>query len=306
MRSPAWYHPGMETSSTRPDPRRHAWRDDLAADTLRDRVSAPRYATGVPRQVRSAVAPVRRAPSPDAALDTEALYGERVEVYEQRDGWAWAQLARDRYVGYLPLECLGEPGPSATHRVAVPATLVFLADDIKSPPVMCLGLNSEVVVAGTGSRLSRLTQGGFIITRHLTALTAFADDFVTVAERLIDTPYLWGGKTRAGLDCSGLVQIALQAAGIDAPRDSDMQASELGTAVPVGTDLAGLQRGDLICWKGHIGLMRDAATLLHANAHHMAVASEPLDEAVTRIAAAGSRLLAVRRLRRSSVPPAAA
>ena len=275
----------MPQSDPRPDRRRSPWRDDLAADTLRGIVTAPRYVAGVMRQVIRAAAPVRSAPRDEAALETEALFGELITVYEVLNGWAWGQLVRDRYVGYLPATALAVTPTPATHRVHVPATLVFSVADIKSPPTLSLSLNCEIASADAGPKLSRLTSGGFIASAHIALISQKTADFTAVAERFLDTPYLWGGKTRYGLDCSGLVQVALQAAGIAAPRDSDMQAGDLGETVTVGDDLNGLQRGDLVCWKGHIGLMRDAMTLLHANAFHMAVASEPLVDAVARIGA---------------------
>lgn len=283
----------MAAEIPRPDRRRNPWRDDLASEDLRGVVAAPRFVTGALSQVSVPVAGLRREPHADALLDTEALMGETVRLLDAAGGWAWVQLARDDYVGYLPATALRSEVTPATHRVIVPATLVFAGDDIKTPHVASLSLNAEVTVEGQGERLSRLATGGFVPSRHIAQLNHAADDFVAVAEQFIGTPYLWGGKTRAGIDCSGLVQIALQAAGVPAPRDSDMQATEVGEPVDIAPSLEGLRRGDLVCWKGHIGIMRDAWTLLHANAWHMAVASEPLEAAVSRT---GSRPFGFRRL----------
>lgn len=161
---------------------------------------------------------------------------------------------------------------------------------------MYLSLNAEVAVTESDGGFARLATGGYVVTQHIGARGTHAPDFVAVAERLIGAPYLWGGRTPRGIDCSGLVQLALEAAGIPAPRDSDMQAAEMGVSLAIGDDLGGLRRGDLVCWQGHIGVMRDAQMLLHANAQHMAVASEPLPEAVARIAAGGARPIGFRRL----------
>jgi cell wall-associated NlpC family hydrolase len=290
----------MTLEAASPDRRRHAWRDDLAAEALRGVVSATRYTVGVRHQVVAAIAPVRRAPSGDTALDTEALRGEVVTVYDVADGWAWGQLERDRYVGYLQLAALDARIVPPTHKVSVPATFVYPAADIKRPPLAMLPLGASVEVAAIEGRFAELRSGGFVYAPHLTPIGALVADCVAIAEQLIGTPYLWGGKSRVGIDCSGLVQVSLQTAGIDAPRDSDMQAAEVGEPLNVRADLQGLARGDLVCWNGHIGIMADANLLLHANAYHMNVAREPLVQAVARIAMDGSQPTGFRR------PPATA
>lgn len=298
------------TSTTTPapapaklDPRRHAVRPDLAAVALRGEVVSPRYSAGVARQVMRPAAPLRREPNPASGLDTEALFGERVTVYDESEGWAWVQLARDRYVGYMPAAALSTNVAAATHRVKALGTFVYPAADIKLPPTLHLPLNAEVRVAEWGERFCRLEEDGFIVTRHLVERERTERDFVDVAERFIGTPYLWGGRTRIGIDCSGLVQIALEAAGQACPRDSDMQMAELGEAIPVPDDLEGLERGDLVFWQGHVGIMADGLMLVHANAHHMAVVVETLPEAAERIARqASTPIAAIRRLAPSSEP----
>ena len=156
---------------------------------------------------------------------------------------------------------------------------------MKLPVELALPLNAEICVTSFDGDFARLGEEGFVWSGHLATLDNYESDFVAVAERFIGIPYLWGGKTALGLDCSGLVQTALCAAGISAPRDTDMQEKALGHIIATGPELQGLQRGDLVFWKGHVGIMREAKTLLHANGHHMLVASEPLDVAVARIAA---------------------
>ena len=278
------------------DPRRHPYREDLAAEALRGRVSAPRYAVGEVRQVVSAAAPLWSRPDPGAGWASQALYGELATVYDERDGLAWVQLAGDGYVGYVPADALSPKVAAPTHRVAVPATRLYAAPDAKALTSLHLSLNAVVRVAEMGPGFARLSGGGFVPARHLAEVGTFAADFVAEAEPFVGTPYVWGGKTQLGLDCSGLVQTALNAAGLDAPRDSDMQMAELGAAVEVRGDLAGLKRGDLVFWKGHVGILTDAVTLLHANAYHMAVTAEPLGGAVDRIARSGSPITAIKRI----------
>jgi cell wall-associated NlpC family hydrolase len=277
------------------DPRVTPARPDLAAAHLHGKVQADRFVEGVTFEVFDPVAPVRQSPVPDAMLVTEALKGERVSIYdEDGEGWGWGQLHADSYVGWLPMNALRAPGREPTHKVAALRTILFPGRSIKAQPVEGLPLGCRVAVIGEDGQLARLASGGYVPAHHLAPLDAAAPDFVSVAERFMGVPYLWGGKTSLGIDCSGLVQVALTAGGISCPRDSDMQCG-IGTALASG-DPAGLRRGDLVFWKGHVGIMRDAATLLHANAFHMAVTAEPLRDAAGRAGETGSEVIAVRRL----------
>lgn len=275
------------------DPRVTPARPDLAWDGLRDRVAAPRYVAGELKRVGVPVAPLRRHPAGDAPLDTEALFGESVRVLEEdAEGWAWVQLLADGYVGYLPAEALAPLGGAPTHAVRALRTFLFPGPDIKLPPLGALPFGAQVCATGARDRFLA-NAGGFVFAGHLAPLDHHEVDPVEVAARFLGTPYLWGGRSSLGLDCSGLVQTALNACGIAAPRDSDMQERALGAPVP--TD-GPFRRGDLLFWPGHVALVEAPDSLIHANAFHMAVAREPLAPALARIAAAGTELRSARRL----------
>jgi cell wall-associated NlpC family hydrolase len=274
------------------DPRLTPARPDLAARHLEGKVAAARFADGEPREVIEPHVPLRRLPSPDAPLDTEVLMGERVTVYEtSEEGWAWGQLEADGYVGFMPANGLAAPGPAPTHRVSALRTLVFPAPAFKLAPIGALPLGARVAIVRSEGRFALTTSGGYVPVQHLAPVENRETDFVAVAERFLGTPYLWGGKTSLGLDCSGLVQVALDACGIACPRDTDMQVTALGEAVADGSR----RRGDLIFWKGHIAIARDATMMIHANAFHMAVAIEPIDQAIARIRPSDGEVTGVRR-----------
>jgi cell wall-associated NlpC family hydrolase len=245
-------------------------------------------------EVAEPTAPLRQAPSPEAPLDTEALKGERVTVFEIEEGWARGKLEADGYEGFLPANALRAPGAPPTHKVAALRTLVFPGPSIKLPPLEALPLGSRLAVARIEDPFAITASGGYVPARHLVAIDETESDFVAVAERFLGAPYLWGGKTSLGLDCSGLVQVALTACGISCPRDSHMQEKALGQER--SADLSQLRRGDLLFWHRHVAIVRDAASLVHANAFHMAVAFEPIEEAIARIRSAGSEVTSVRRL----------
>ena len=278
------------------DPRVTPARPDLAAESLRGQVEATRFVVGEPFRVVAPIAPLRRAPDVEAPLESEALYGEAAVVYEARADWRWVQLARDGYIGYLPAAALG-PAKTPTHKIAALRSHAYPAPTIKRRPRFALSLSALVEVTNFEGDFAVTSDGLFLYAKHLAPIEAREVDFVAVAERFVETPYLWGGRTSEGIDCSGLAQTALMAAGIPAPRDSDMQAAALGRPLPLDDALAQLRRGDLVFWKGHVGIMRDAATLLHANGWAMKVTSEPLAEASARIAASGGgAITSIRRL----------
>jgi cell wall-associated NlpC family hydrolase len=268
-----------------PDRRITPFRPDLAARRLIGQIEARAFVDPRAMQVVAPSAPLRREPRPDAPLDTEALMGERVDVYERHEGWAWVQLSGDGYVGYLPDDALRQDAAQPTHRVCALRSFVYPGPSMKLPPLESLSLGAQVSVAGETGDFLVLADGGHVFAGHLSPQDRFEPDFVAVAERFLHVPYLWGGKTSLGLDCSGLTQLALAAAGIASPRDSDMLEAAVGENVPIDESLDGLKRGDLVFWKGHVGILTDPGTLLHATAYTMRVMSEPLREARDRISA---------------------
>ncbi|HEY7845417.1 MAG TPA: NlpC/P60 family protein [Bradyrhizobium sp.] len=278
------------------DPRLTPARGDIAAKYLEGKVKAARFVAGEPFEVTDALAPLRRAPASDAELMTQALRGERVTIYDRNgEGWAWGQLDSDGYVGWLPDVALARPGAAPTHRITAIRTFAFGGPSIKLPPVETLMMGSAVTVTREDGAFAITREGWHLPKPHLAAIGHREADFVAVCERFLGTPYLWGGKSSLGIDCSGLVQISLNAAGIGCPRDSDMQQNSLGRALDLA-EVKKLQRGDLLFWKGHVAIARDGETIVHANAHHMATVVETAKEAIARIKAAGSDLAAIKRL----------
>lgn len=268
-----------------PDRRLNAWRDDLADESLKGKVASARFVKGKRRQASQVLA-VHPEPDIDSGMLTQYLFGEVVKVFEEDDGWAWCQSERDGYVGYVDAAGLAPSIIATTHEVAVPRTYVYLEPDLKSPTFGFLGMCSGLRVLGTEGKFSRIEMrgsedGGWIFTTHLAAKGEHPADFVSVAQRFLETPYLWGARDGTGLDCSGLIQLALMRAGIEAPRDSDMLAASIGSEL---ADWQGkLRRGDLVFWRGHCGIMVDGSRLLHAHATAMLVQVEPLDEVIGRI-----------------------
>lgn len=296
---------GQETplSAARPpeappsDRRRLAWRPDLAAESLRGRHAAARYADPVPMQISQATAPLRSSPEATKGYDTELLFGEIVDVYAMTEGWAWGQARRDGYVGYLAGAALRALGPAATHRVADLRAFLYAAPSIKTPPIAFLPYGAELAGDVHDERFLK-TADGYICRAHLAPAGETIADPVDEAARFLGVPYLWGGKSSLGLDCSGLVQTVCHAAGIASPRDSDMQEAELGTPLAMPDDPAGVPRGALLFWPGHVAISLGGGRMIHANAFHMKVAIEEIAPALARIAGKGDPLRSVRMLPR--------
>lgn len=247
---------------------------------------------GKPARIVLASTDVQKAPRRDAMRMTQGLMGEDVRVFEAREGWAYVQLEADGYVGYVEEEALAPRGPAATHWLSVPSSFAYPAADLKTSPVQELFLGTRLAVAGTDANYAR-TPLGFVPLSHVKPLRILRADPAGIAFEFLHVPYLWGGKTARGLDCSGLVQLALNSCGIKALRDTDMQEASLGREL--GADDA-LQRNDLVFWKGHVGILSGPESLIHANGTHMQVVEEPLAQAIARIAASGSEVTSIRRL----------
>ncbi|PIE12021.1 MAG: NLP/P60 hydrolase [Rhodobacterales bacterium] len=270
------------------DRRRLAANDRVAASHLRGQIDAPRFVDGSAAQVHVPVTDLLRAPG--GARDRQLLLGAPLTVYETYEGWSFVQ-AEDDYVGYVSADSLGAAIQQPTHTVATAATHAYTAPDLKSHERAALPHGARLAVEGINDTWAA-TPMGHVPVSHLVPLAHRASDPVEVALLYLGTPYLWGGNSIWGIDCSGLVQAACRACGISCPGDSDMQEAELGERLPDG---APLQRGDIVFWRGHVGIMEDDRTLLHANAHAMAVAREDFAGACQRIADQGDGPVTSRR-----------
>jgi len=270
------------------DRRLNAYRPDLADERLTGQVEAARFTTGTLMQVSASVVDLRSEPRMDSGPQTQMIFGDRVRVFEEMDGWSWMQAERDGYTGYVSAAALEQLAGTETHLVIVPRTFVYPGADLRFPHTMALSLGSRVRIVGAaetrGTKYAILESGEALIASHLAPVSEHAADYVAVAETLLHTPYLWGGTSGFGIDCSGLVQLSMWVAGREVLRDSDMQQNTLGEIVEPDASYSNLKRGDLVFWKGHVAICASPDMLIHASGHTMTVTLEPLQDAIKRIA----------------------
>lgn len=265
------------------DTRSLPMRDGVAADRLQGVVAAERYVQTTPWHCAVPAAAIRKSPAADAEQEDQIIFGEAFDVLIADGAFAFGQARRDGYVGYVYRAALMSGVVEPTHWVSALRTYAFTTPNLKSAPVGLYTLNSLVRVKEENGAYVRGQGTGWFVREHLTPIGEVAQDLAGVAETFRHAPYQWGGRESAGLDCSGLVQQAMYALGQAGPRDTDMQAYQIGYPV----EPADLRRGDLVFWRGHVAIMLDDIHILHANAHHMATEIEPLALAVARIKAAG-------------------
>lgn len=259
----------------------------VALESLRGKVQAQAFTPGTTALVAVPVADLLDAPG--GRRDRQVLMGESLTVIDRRDGHAFVQAEKDGYCGWLTGLCLAE-GPAPTHWVAAPGSHLYTAPKVQAQETVGISLGTRLHVMALDGKFAQTPQG-WVPSVHLRAIGDWADDAVAVAESLLGTPYLWGGNSRSGIDCSGMVQAALTACGIACPGDSDLQQA-VGTPLPEGE---ALQRGDLLFWKGHVAMAVDADLLIHANGHRMAVTHEGIADCIARIMAQENRPVIARR-----------
>ena len=277
------------------DTRLNACRPDLADSGLRGKVDAAAYADGRAARVAVGRLALMTHPGGGGRMGSELLFGEEIRIFEERDGWAWLQNATDGYVGYARADGTGAPAGPPTHYVSALRTFLYDEPDLKSAVIDMASMNSPLVRCGEAGGFMELATGGWIWAAHCAAIDEHEDDHAAVALRFLETPYLWGGRSSVGLDCSGLVQMALARCGKPILRDTDMQA-DFGDPVPFTGDEAALAHGDLVFWKGHVGIWLAGGDFIHANATDMKVARGQFAAIADHIArVTGGGVTAVRR-----------
>ncbi len=266
------------------DPRLNAYRPNLADLRLEGKVPSQRFVVGASARISVPVASLHREPDHQSGVDTQVLFGDEIIVFERERGWAWVQSGSDGYVGYIDEAGFAMAQQNPTHRINVPRTFVYPHAELKSPHLMALSMGSELAVVGfeevRGTQYASLATGGHVIARHICPVEENSSDYVAICELLVGAPYLWGGTSAFGLDCSGLVQLSMRMTGTKVLRDTDMQVATVGDEISPND---GLRRGDLVFWAGHVAVMRDNSDIIHANGHMMLTSCEPLAEAVERI-----------------------
>lgn len=284
---------GLSGRSVKLDKRIHAVRGDLADLSLAGTLFAPHYARAVAMLCDAPGTMVHQAPSFHATAVTQLLRGETFYLLDVTGEWAWGFCGHDGYVGYVPRVWLEAPAEESSHIVTAPSAPVFTAPDIKAEIFQFWPAGARFAGIAEGDFIA--TDLGYIHRRHADAIGGTESDWAAVAQRFTGMPYVWGGRGHGGIDCSGLVQVALARCGYSAPRDTDMQRDGIGEPMAEGEPL---RRGDLVFFPGHVGIMADGEHLIHANAHWMAVVTEPLADVVARLAESVEQpILARRRIR---------
>lgn len=267
------------------DPRLHAFRPDLADSRLKGDVTAERFTAGVPARVVVPVAALHKTADQSSERQSECLFGEELTIFEETKDFGWAQSRKDGYVGYIAREAFSTTCAKASHRIIKPRSFQYAGPDLRSPMIAPLSIGSNLNVMDEvetrGTLYALLDNGFFVVSSHIADIEQTIKDYVAIAESLIYTPYLWGGASGLGIDCSGLVQLSMMMAGKTVLRDTDMQSTTIGREISRND---GLKRGDLVFWKGHVAIMADQQNIIHANGASMDVKVEPLDTAIERIA----------------------
>jgi len=265
------------------DPRVYPYRDDIAADFLEGRVEAKAFVAGQEHRVGTASTPVMTKPDAGTLQASELLFGEAFTVYEDASGWSWGQCGHDGSVGYLPTDDLSHDHTEPTHWVTATRSLVYPDPKGEYPAALGLGFMARVAVEGEEGNYARLATDGWMFAKHLAAIGDTRPDFTATATMLSGVPYLWGGRGGLGIDCSGLIQVPLAAAGISVPRDSDQQADAIGRDLGVPDDLSDLQAGDILFFPGHVGIYLGGGKFLHASSFDMMVVTHRLGDVLERM-----------------------
>lgn len=275
------------------DPREFAYKSDLAAEYLREIIEADKYSLGETFRIITNVVPMRRCASNSSERVSELLFGEEIIIFETSDEWAWGQSQTDGYVGYVSKNSISNQLRQGTHEVSALRTFVFDEPNIKANVVACLSMTSRIKITDVKNSFSYIESLGWVFEKSICCIGNLELDAVSVAQRYTGTPYLWGGRSSIGIDCSALVQLSLSRVGVLAPRDTDQQAKSVGKFI--GDDTTELQRGDLIYMKGHVAIATTPNTILHANAFHMSVEEEGIDKFLHRLSKHNIQISHVRR-----------
>ena len=263
------------------DPREYAYKAGLAADYMRGLIRSPKFLVGEVFQVKINVTSLKKSPGQSSEQVSELLFGEEIIIYEILNGWAWGQSQTDGYVGYVSMDHISCKLQENTHEVTALRAFVYKQPDIKASIITCLSMASQLSITHSRGLFAYIENLGWIFEKSIRTLGGVESDFVSVAQKFTGTPYLWGGRSSFGIDCSGLVQLSLRRVGVLCPRDTDQQASSVGS--PVNDEITKLLRGDLIYVNGHVAIMVNPHTILHANAFHMSVELESLEDFLSRL-----------------------